>query len=195
VSRFHPLARGRERFSESPPTARISRCCIALAAAMTGECRRAFSCQEQPFTGPTGLGGGSTCGTIYSVNNDGTGFKTLYSFTGGSDGAFPRAGLIFSGGILYGTTGAGGSSTNGTVFRISLSPAPPLRLVASGPNLVFSRPATASGLTLRSTASLGAAADWTTLNPETTPAVVDGQFTMTISDAFTGSQRFFRLSQ
>src|SRR5207247_3515837 len=31
-------------------------------------------------------------------------FTTLYSFTGGSDGAYPQAELILSGNTLYGTT-------------------------------------------------------------------------------------------
>src|ERR1039457_5117634 len=45
-------------------------------------------------------------------------FTTLHSFTGG-DGAAPWAGLVLSGNSLYGTTANGGSSSNGTVFRIN----------------------------------------------------------------------------
>jgi uncharacterized repeat protein (TIGR03803 family) len=146
--------------------------------------------------GTTWSGGSSDCGTVYSVNTDGTGYKTLYSFTGGLDGAHPRDGLIVSGSILYGTAWAGGSSTNGTVFSISLSAgAPRPTLVASGPNLVLTWPATASGLTLQSTASLGPAADWQTFSPETPRVVVDGQYSVTVTNGFTGSQRYFRLSQ
>jgi uncharacterized repeat protein (TIGR03803 family) len=45
--------------------------------------------------------------------------KTLYSFTGGSDGSEPAAGLIFDDkGNLYGTTEWGGSGY-GTVFKIT----------------------------------------------------------------------------
>jgi len=36
-------------------------------------------------------------------------FTNLYSFTGGSDGGVPYAGLILSGNTLYGTTAGGGS--------------------------------------------------------------------------------------
>jgi uncharacterized repeat protein (TIGR03803 family) len=44
----------------------------------------------------------------------------LYSFTGGNDGANPFSGLTQgSNGYFYGTTVSGGTSTNGTVFRIS----------------------------------------------------------------------------
>jgi uncharacterized repeat protein (TIGR03803 family) len=46
--------------------------------------------------------------------------KTLYSFTGGSDGAFPAAGLTASGtGVFYGTTYDGGAAGWGTVFQVS----------------------------------------------------------------------------
>src|SRR5450759_1188805 len=46
-------------------------------------------------------------------------FTTLHSFTYGSDGAFPYAGLILSGNTLYGTAYDGGSSGNGTVFKVN----------------------------------------------------------------------------
>ena len=45
-------------------------------------------------------------------------FTNLHNFTG-ADGASPYGSLIVSGNILYGTTKAGGSSSNGTVFRIN----------------------------------------------------------------------------
>ena len=55
--------------------------------------------------------------------------RTLHKFAGGTDGSFPRAGLIADGvGSLYGTTAEGGSGTNcfeggkygcGTVFKIT----------------------------------------------------------------------------
>src|SRR5271169_4631767 len=55
----------------------------------------------------TGLGF-TGCGTVFKI--DTTGNETvLYRFTGGTDGAFPSAGLVRDGaGNLYGTTTAGG---------------------------------------------------------------------------------------
>jgi uncharacterized repeat protein (TIGR03803 family) len=63
----------------------------------------------------TTLGGGDAacgapfgCGTVFKL--DATGQETvLYSFTGGTDGAFPYAGLVLDAqGNLYGTTSSGG---------------------------------------------------------------------------------------
>jgi uncharacterized repeat protein (TIGR03803 family) len=57
-------------------------------------------------------------GTVFAINTDGTGFTTLYSFTDGTDGAYPN-GVVLSGGVLYGTTAMGGSWSNGTVFSVN----------------------------------------------------------------------------
>lgn len=63
------------------------------------------------------------CGTAFelSPNPDGTWAETiLYSFAGGSDGAFPNAGMVFDQkGNLYGTTLHYGGSGDGTAFRLS----------------------------------------------------------------------------
>src|ERR1043166_3739325 len=70
-------------------------------------------------------GGSSSNGTVFAVNTDGTGFKVLHSFTGvtpggiNSDGANPYAGLVLSGNTLYGTAFYGGSSGDGTVFKVN----------------------------------------------------------------------------
>lgn len=64
--------------------------------------------------------GSSGLGTLFKVSADGSGFSTLYSFRGGSDGAYPFAGVVLSGNTLYGATYHGGSSGNdGTVFAIN----------------------------------------------------------------------------
>jgi len=70
--------------------------------------------------GTTTLGGASTNGTVFQVNAA-TGSETvLYSFTGGTDGINPFAGLIRdSAGNLYGTTNAGGAQGDGTVFQVN----------------------------------------------------------------------------
>jgi uncharacterized repeat protein (TIGR03803 family) len=81
-----------------------------------------------------GGGDGSTgMGTVYALNNDGTGFTVLHTFTatsgtgpfyGGiptgtnSDGADPIS-LVLSGNALYGATEFGGTSGNGTVFKVN----------------------------------------------------------------------------
>ena len=51
-----------------------------------------------------------------------SGFRILYSFKGGSDGAQPYSAPVELGGLLYGTTAAGGTGCGGlgcgTVFAI-----------------------------------------------------------------------------
>jgi uncharacterized repeat protein (TIGR03803 family) len=69
--------------------------------------------------GTASVGGTSGDGTVFKVNTDGMGFTNLYSFTGGSDGASPKAGLILSGNTLYGTAYRGGTNNNGTVFAVN----------------------------------------------------------------------------
>ncbi|HEY4416945.1 MAG TPA: choice-of-anchor tandem repeat GloVer-containing protein [Verrucomicrobiae bacterium] len=68
--------------------------------------------------GTTASGGASQRGTVFAVNTDGSGFTTLYNFIGGGDGSSPQANLILSGNTLYGTTAAGGSGSQGTVFAV-----------------------------------------------------------------------------
>jgi uncharacterized repeat protein (TIGR03803 family) len=70
-------------------------------------------------------GGGSTgcygygCGTVFKLAPDGT-ETVLHSFTGGTDGLGPVAGLIKdSSGNLYGTTQQGGDHGGGTIFKLS----------------------------------------------------------------------------
>jgi uncharacterized repeat protein (TIGR03803 family) len=57
-------------------------------------------------------------GTVFAIHTDGTGYTNLYTFTGGSGGANPVAGLCLSGSTLYGTT-SGFSSGYGTVFALN----------------------------------------------------------------------------
>ena len=68
--------------------------------------------------GTTTLGGAANLGTVFKLDTAGT-ETVLYSFTGGTDGATPRAGLVLDpSGIPYGTTAAGGASNSGTVFKL-----------------------------------------------------------------------------
>jgi uncharacterized repeat protein (TIGR03803 family) len=68
--------------------------------------------------GTTYGGGTGTGGTVFEVTRYGKEIL-LYSFPGGTDGAFPEAGLVMdAAGYLYGTTTAGGANGNGTVFKL-----------------------------------------------------------------------------
>jgi uncharacterized repeat protein (TIGR03803 family) len=79
--------------------------------------------------GTTELGGAKNQGTVFELSPTSDGSWTesvLYSFTGGSDGAQPHAGLLFdSEGNLYGTTNFGGTTSTtcskgcGTVFKLT----------------------------------------------------------------------------
>jgi uncharacterized repeat protein (TIGR03803 family) len=71
--------------------------------------------------GATTAGGSSNLGTIFSVNTDGAGYSTLFSFTGGATcGASPNGSLTLDGSALLGTTANGGTANDGTVFKINL---------------------------------------------------------------------------
>jgi uncharacterized repeat protein (TIGR03803 family) len=73
------------------------------------------------FYGTTYFGGASGFGTVFKVTPSGT-ETVLYSFAGGSDGEHPYAGVIQgSDGNFYGTTYQGGTSGNGTVFKLTPS--------------------------------------------------------------------------
>jgi uncharacterized repeat protein (TIGR03803 family) len=69
--------------------------------------------------GTTFGGYGSDTGTIFGFNPSTGTATTLYAFQDASDGAFPKAGLLNVGGILYGTTsGLIPGGNDGTVFKI-----------------------------------------------------------------------------
>src|SRR5262249_40570503 len=72
--------------------------------------------------GTTSRGGSSGWGTVFKLYTDGTGFTTLYTFSGGSDGVGPTDGLILSGNTLYGGTGdlgIGSTQWPGTLFKLN----------------------------------------------------------------------------
>jgi uncharacterized repeat protein (TIGR03803 family) len=82
--------------------------------------------------GTTGAGGafpdecgGVGCGTVFKLTPPAAGqtawtLSTLWSFTGGSDGGFPVAGLIADrNGTLYGTTYMYGAFGAGVVFKLT----------------------------------------------------------------------------
>jgi uncharacterized repeat protein (TIGR03803 family) len=69
--------------------------------------------------GTTPQGGINNFGTVFKVQTNGTGLTVLKYFTNSPDGASPHAGLVLSGNTLYGTTSAGGTTGNGTVFAVN----------------------------------------------------------------------------
>jgi len=71
------------------------------------------------FYGTTYLGGTNGSGTVFKITPGGA-LTTLWSFTGGNDGAEPWGGLVQAlDGNLYGTTQIGGVYGAGTLFQIS----------------------------------------------------------------------------
>jgi len=85
--------------------------------------------REGVLYGTTGAGGGGVClmgcGTVFSLAPSGSpgGLwrgTVLYTFTGGTDGSGPAAGVVIGdGGLLYGTTVGGGMNGTGTVFSLT----------------------------------------------------------------------------
>jgi uncharacterized repeat protein (TIGR03803 family) len=62
--------------------------------------------------------GPSGGGTVFALNTNGTGFRTVHNFTI-SDEDFPSADMVLSGNTLYGMTQEGGASSRGTVFAVN----------------------------------------------------------------------------
>jgi len=70
------------------------------------------------FHGTASTGGLSNLGTVFKLDVTGN-ESVLHSFTGGTDGAYPFAGLLRDvAGNLYGTTYRGGGFNQGTVFKL-----------------------------------------------------------------------------
>lgn len=74
------------------------------------------------FCGTTSSGGAFGNGTVFKAGSDGT-LVTLVEFTGSQGlnlGATPNSLIAGDDGNLYGTTGFGGTDSQGTVFRLTL---------------------------------------------------------------------------
>jgi uncharacterized repeat protein (TIGR03803 family) len=141
-----------------------------------------------------GISSSAGYGTVFSVGTDGSDFTTLYSFTDGSDGAYPRGGLLLSGGSLFGTTGGGsGSSAYGIIYGLTVSAAtgPALAIVLSGTNVVLTWTTNAGVFNLESTPSLAAPTIWSVVSSNA--PVVNGEYTVT--NGISGAQTFCQLQQ
>jgi uncharacterized repeat protein (TIGR03803 family) len=137
-------------------------------------------------------GGNPGYGTVFQITATGV-FTTLYSFTGGNDGATPFAELVQgSDGSFYGTTHVGGTNNLGTVFRLTIVP-PQLAIVPAGANVILSWPTNyigfTAGFTLKFATNLASPTVWQTNS--TAPIVIGGQ--NVIISPISGSQMFFRL--
>jgi uncharacterized repeat protein (TIGR03803 family) len=113
------------------------------------------------------FGGSGSYGTVFSVETNGLGFRTVHSFTNVGEGGSPAGALVLSGNTLFGTTVNGGSgtvfavNTNGTGFTNLHSFTGTLGdggIVGAGTNIDGSDPAIGlivSGNTLYGTAQYG----------------------------------------
>jgi len=71
------------------------------------------------FYGTTYAGGAKGYGTVFELNSAGV-LTTLYSFTNGTDGSYPYAGVtVDSAGNIYGAATRGGQYNWGTLFEIT----------------------------------------------------------------------------
>ncbi|HXC99133.1 MAG TPA: choice-of-anchor tandem repeat GloVer-containing protein, partial [Verrucomicrobiae bacterium] len=152
----------------------------------------------------TTYNGGLSSGTIFAIGTNGLGFTNLHNFTVNDvspytniDGAHPNAGLIFSGNALYGTATGGGNpdsfTGSGTVFSLAVGPAlispPKLSILQAGTNVILTWPTNVTGFNLQSVTN-AVSTNWSTVLPG--PVVVGGQNTVT--NAISGTQKFYRLS-
>lgn len=135
----------------------------------------------QYLYGTAESGGTNGNGTVYALNTNGNVFTTLYTFTNGTDGAYPQAGLLLSGHNLFGAAAEGGANGDGTVFVVqtdgtgftnlyTFSPA-----AADGDSINSDGISPESGLilsgdTLYGTAAAGGVFGWGTIFSLTVPA-------------------------
>ena len=68
--------------------------------------------------GCTAQGGTNNLGTIFKILPDGSNYTKLLDFSGVVNGSAPRGDLYYDGSFLYGMTWQGGTSYNGTIFKI-----------------------------------------------------------------------------
>ncbi len=143
--------------------------------------------------GTTSGGGSAPNGTLFSIHTDGTGFTTLYTFSGLSDGSNPGADLLISSNVIYGTCGGGGSG-NGTLYSYILTqPGIILTNIVKSPTSVhftFLQTAGSTNTVLASTNLALAFSNWTQIG--TAVEVLPGQFQFT-DTVVNLPRRFYRI--
>jgi len=147
--------------------------------------------------GTTRIGGSHGKGTIFSINTNGTGYTVLYDFTNNPDGADPESSLLFSGGILYSTTEAGGSSGWGTVFSFNIPVLTITSLDLAGTNLVIGAANGMADTTCTVMTSTNLALPVSQWTPVATNVLSSsGSFTITATNAVSpgAPQQFYILS-
>jgi uncharacterized repeat protein (TIGR03803 family) len=75
--------------------------------------------QSTTMYGLVSDGGQKGCGTLFRINTNGTGFRTLIFFDCLTTGGFPNGSLISDGNFLYGMTNIAGVYGYGTLFKVS----------------------------------------------------------------------------
>ena len=93
--------------------------CMSVAMAACGRGSNGVISQPLPANPPNDAALGSDAAQR-GASPDGT-ERVLHRFKGGTDGSQPLAGLTVLNGVLYGTTAYGGTSNDGTVFKVSPS--------------------------------------------------------------------------
>jgi uncharacterized repeat protein (TIGR03803 family) len=159
------------------------------------------------FYGTTTYGGTSGSGTVFRISPGGA-YTSLYSFESSPyDGVQPLAGLVQgSDGNLYGTTPAGGTSTNcsggcGTVYKlmVPLSPPPyPINQITgvqmSGADMVFNVVSIAcETYQLQFTTDL-ASGVWSNVPGVSVTNSIGALLTLTNSGGAAGPQGFYRFA-
>ena len=145
------------------------------------------------FYGTTAYGGtyglvSGGYGTVFKISTNGA-LTSLYSFTGGNDGARPYAALArASDGSFYGAASSGGAGGAGTVFRLTLE-RPELTIIPYGAYVFLTWPTNATGFTLESATNLASPVVWSAVSPG---PVVIGDESVVFNPA-TGPQKFYRL--
>lgn len=130
--------------------------------------------------GTTTNGGADGYGAVFQVGTNLSSIINLYSFSDGSDGASPEAGLALAGNTLYGTTQADDLYGSGTVFALNV-PAltATLNITLQGGHVTLSW--TNAAFSLQSATNV--AGVYTNVANAASP----------YTNAITGRQRFFRL--